>query len=60
MTESEFHRLTPSQMEELKAAMACAVCGAARGECDCWIDCECGWKYYKDNSSCKNPDCKKG
>lgn len=33
----------------------CTVCAAPMGECDCWVECSCGWTYGK-HSQCRNPD----
>ena len=34
----------------------CTICGQS-GNCDCWEDCQCGWKKER-NKSCGNPRCK--
>lgn len=36
------------------ADLRCTVCGARRGGCDCWTQCQCGWSFRKEGK-CRNP-----
>lgn len=36
------------------AVMRCTKCGTqGMGNCDCWTECECGWRYEK-GGECAN------
>jgi hypothetical protein len=37
-----------------ECGLTCVICGAPKGECDCWTKCECGWSYRK-GLTCANP-----
>ena len=39
-----------------KANLKCTVCRAPMGGCDCWSECECGWRFLR-GEACHNPDC---
>lgn len=32
----------------------CTICGAAFGECDCWVKCSCGHSFER-GTKCTNP-----
>lgn len=33
----------------IDAVMSCVICGTkGMGNCDCWVECECGRSYEKD------------
>jgi ribosomal protein L37AE/L43A len=46
---------TPVERLFDSAKFTCTACGAARGKCDCWTPCACGWSYAK-GTACKNPN----
>jgi hypothetical protein len=37
------------------ADLRCTKCGAARGMCDCWERCSCGW-YAERGNPCRNSE----
>lgn len=36
-------------------AVKCTKCGAGYGQCNCWIECKCGWLYESVGGKCENP-----